>query len=217
MGTAAHIFRFYAGVVGDAPYDSLSLAMIERGWPGGHSPAYFAVINNAVPTSPFAWSRDPAAFANFPEFFVAHEIAHQWWGHAVGWKNYHEQWLSEGFAQYFAVLFARERRGETAFRALLRHLRQWAMEQSDQGPVYLGYRLGHIKGDARVFRALVYNKGASVLHMLRQSAGRRRVSQGHSPLLCGEPFQESRHERSSARDGAGGRPSAGAILHAMDL
>ena len=42
---------------------------------------------------------------------------------------------------------------------------------SDQGPVYLGYRLGHLKGDGRIFRALVYNKGASVLHMLRRMLG----------------------------------------------
>jgi aminopeptidase N len=37
--------------------------------------------------------------------------------------------------------------------------------------VHLGYRLGHIKGDSRVFRALVYNKGAAVLHMLRRLVG----------------------------------------------
>src|SRR5262249_7034690 len=39
------------------------------------------------------------------------------------------------------------------------------------GPVYLGYRLGHIRSDGRVFRALVYNKGAAVLHMLRRLIG----------------------------------------------
>jgi aminopeptidase N len=37
--------------------------------------------------------------------------------------------------------------------------------------VYLGYRLGHIKGESRTFRALVYNKGAAVLHMLRREIG----------------------------------------------
>jgi aminopeptidase N len=89
----------------------------------------------------------------------------------VGWKNYHEQWLSEGFSQYFAALYAKERRGDGVFRDVVRHLRRWAMSQSDQGAVYLGYRLGHIKGDSRVFRAIVYNKGASVLHMLRRLIG----------------------------------------------
>jgi aminopeptidase N len=37
--------------------------------------------------------------------------------------------------------------------------------------VHLGYRLGLVKGNVRVFRALVYNKGAAVLHMLRRLVG----------------------------------------------
>ncbi len=45
------------------------------------------------------------------------------------------------------------------------------MQQSDQGPISLGYRLGHIRGDSRVFRAVVYNKSAAVLHMLRRLVG----------------------------------------------
>ena len=44
-------------------------------------------------------------------------------------------------------------------------------QRDGQGPIYLGYRLGHIKGESRVFRALVYNKGAAVLHMLRRLVG----------------------------------------------
>jgi aminopeptidase N len=102
---------------------------------------------------------------------VAHELAHQWWGQAVGWRNYHEQWLSEGFAQYFAALYARESQGEGVFVDMLRQFRRWALAEADEGPISLGYRLGHIKGDSRVFRALVYNKSASVLHMLRRIVG----------------------------------------------
>ena len=171
VNTAADILRLYAATVGDVPYQTMTIAMIEHDRPGGHSPAYFAVINNPLPVTPFQPRNDPASFANFPEFYVAHELAHQWFGQAVGWKNYHEQWLSESFAQYFAALYAHERRGEDTFRDVLRQFRRWAMDESDQGAVYLGYRLGHIKGDSRVFRALVYNKGASVLHMLRRWVG----------------------------------------------
>jgi aminopeptidase N len=50
-------------------------------------------------------------------------------------------------------------------------MRRWAIQQSDEGPIYLGYRLGHIKGEGRVFRAIIYNKGAMVLHMLRRFVG----------------------------------------------
>jgi len=168
---AADIVRFYAGLIGEAPYPTLELALVENDLPGGHSPAYFAVLNNPLPTSPFVWRNDPASFSGFPEFFVAHELAHQWWGQAVGWKNYHEQWLSEGFAQYFAALYAQKAHGDDAFVDMLRQFRRWALAESDQGPVHLGYRLGHIKGDTRVFRALIYNKGAAVLHMLRRLVG----------------------------------------------
>ena len=168
---AADIAMFYESIVGDSPYSSFTVALIESDLPGGHSPGYFAALNQPLPSSPFVWRNDPAAFSGFPDFFIAHELAHQWWGQAVGWRNYHEQWISEGFAQYFAALYAQRQKGDEVFASVLRQMRKWAIDQSDQGPVYLGYRLGHIRGESRVFRALVYNKGATVLHMLRRFVG----------------------------------------------
>jgi hypothetical protein len=168
---AADILRFYDSIVDDSPYPSFTIALVENVLPGGHSPAYFAQLNQPLPNSPLVWRNDPAAFENYPEFFMAHEIAHQWWGHGVGWQNYHEQWLSEGFSQYFAALYANKFRGDEVFQGVLRRMRRWAVSESDQGPVYLGYRIGHIRNDGRAFRAVVYNKGAMVLHMLRLMVG----------------------------------------------
>jgi hypothetical protein len=168
---SAEILQFYASLVGGAPYPSFTLAVTESDLPGGHSPPYFAVLNQSPPATTVTWRNDPVAFDNYPAFFLAHELAHQWWGQAVGWKNYHEQWISEGIAQYFAILFAEEERGTDVMLGLLRQMRRTAMDASDQGPIYLGYRLGHIRGDSRVFRALVYNKAAMVLHMLRRLVG----------------------------------------------
>src|SRR5262249_9636331 len=157
--------------LGDTPYPSFTLALVESERPGGHSPAYFAQLFQPVPSAPFNIRNDPEVFTSFPEFYVAHELAHQWWGQAVGWGNYHEQWLSEGFAQYFAALYAQRRRGDDGFASVLRQLRKWAIDMSPQGPIYLGYRLGHIKSEPKVFSALVYNKSAAVLHMLRRLVG----------------------------------------------
>jgi len=168
---ATNIARFYESILGDVPYASFTLALTEHSTPGGHSPGYFAALNQVLPGTPVVWRNDPAAFEGVPEFFLAHELAHQWWGQAVGWRNYHEQWLSEGFAQYFAALYAHHRHGDDAFADVLRHMRRWSLDASDQGPIYLGYRLGHLKNDGRVFRALVYDKGALVLHMLRRLVG----------------------------------------------
>jgi hypothetical protein len=169
--TTQDVLKFYAGVIGDIPYQSFTLAVVERSTPGGHSPPYFAALSQPPPATPIFWRTDPTYFNDFPEFFVAHEAAHQWWGQAVGWKNYHEQWLSEGFSQYFAALYAERSRRKDVFGRVIGQMSRWTIDRSDQGPVYLGYRLGHLKNDSRIFRALVYNKGAIVLHMLRRLVG----------------------------------------------
>jgi hypothetical protein len=168
---AAAVLKFYASLVGDAPYPSFTLAVVESDRPGGHSPPYFALLNQVVVGSSFVWRNDPVSFDNYPTFFLAHEVAHQWWGHAVGWKNYHEQWISEGFAQYFAALYAEKDLESNVLPNLLRQMRHTAIAASGQGPVYLGYRLGHIRADERVFRSVIYNKAAMVLHMLRRLVG----------------------------------------------
>lgn len=171
LNRAAAMMEFYGTLVGEVPYPSLAIAVLESQIPSGHAPGYVAMINQPLPTSPFIWRDDPASFDDFPDFFIAHELAHQWWGQSVGWKNYHEQWLSEGLSQYFAALYAEKSRGPGVFTNIIRQLSRWTLSQSDQGPVYLGYRLGHLKGDGRIFRGLVYNKGAAVLHMLRRMLG----------------------------------------------
>jgi aminopeptidase N len=118
-----------------------------------------------------ALREDPTNFSDIPGFFLAHELAHQWWGHGVAPQNYRERWLAEGFAQYAAALWVREARGEEEFQGVLRRLGRWAIRMSPWGPISLGYRLGHVKGDPDAFRALVYDKAAYVLHMLQGLVG----------------------------------------------
>jgi len=171
LARTGDIASFYSSVVDDLPYPSLTVAAVESQVPGGHAPGYLAILNQPLPTTPFVWRDDPSAFDDYPDFFIAHEVAHQWWGQAVGWENYHEQWLSEGLAQYFAVLYAEHQRGPQVFQSLLRQMVRWTADTSALGPVSLGYRLAYLKGAGKTFRALVYNKGAVVMHMLRRMLG----------------------------------------------
>src|SRR5262249_15012657 len=156
---------------------------------------YFAVLHQPLPMANYTWRNDPVNFDRYPQFFIAHELAHQFWGDAVGGENYHEQWISEGFAQYFALLYAERTRSKDTFEDILRQLRRTSITYDHYGPVWLGYRLGHLQGDSRVFRALVYNKGALVLHMLRRLVGDEAFFNGLRRF-----YQESRFKKVGTDD-----------------
>lgn len=176
---AGEMMKFYASLAGGVPYPSFTLLALESDLPGGHSPPYFAALNQPTPTTIFSWRNDPIAFDDqFPDFFMAHEIAHQWWGHAVSAKNYHEQYLSEGLAQYFAYLYSVKDRGPAVQRNILQRMKDSVRKFDDSGPISLGYRLGHVVGDGTNYRAIVYNKSVVVLDMLRQFIGDQAFSAG---------------------------------------
>ena len=203
----ADIAQFYESIIGDSPYPSFTVALVESDLPGGHSPGYFAALNQPLPQSQLVWRNDPVSFSNYPDFFIAHELAHQWWGQAVGWRNYHEQWISEGFAQYFAAMYAQHQKGDETFASVLRQMRKWGIDSSAQGPIYLGYRLGHIRGESRVFRALVYNKGAIVLHMLRRLVGDEAFFKGLRTFYRDSRFRKvGTEDFRGAMEYASGRP-----------
>ena len=110
---------------------------------------------------------------------IAHEIAHQWWGHAVGWASYRDQWISEAMANYAAVLFGRNRL-DWKDRYGLRPTSGWQNDLLGElpdgrviesvGPVVLGARLISSRaGDA--YQPIVYKKGAVIVDMLARSLG----------------------------------------------
>jgi hypothetical protein len=175
---ATSMLQFYASLLGDAPYPTLTLAVSESETPGGHGPAYAALLDQTLITSRLVWHNDPVNFRDYPPFVLAHEIAHQWWGQAVSVKNYHERWISEGFAQYLAALYAERDRGPDALAGILRQMQRSAIDASAQGPIALGSRLGHVRGESRVLRAVLYNKSAMVLHMLRRWIGDQAFFEG---------------------------------------
>ena len=124
------------------------------------------------------------------ELFRSHETAHQWWGSAVDWESYRDQWISEGFAHYAAALYVLVGLGEESqFREMLDAWRLDVLgvvsvgqglglhygyrpqairesDGSDSGPLVVGFRLNSTETPLD-YQILVYEKGAYVLHMLR--------------------------------------------------
>jgi aminopeptidase N len=105
---------------------------------------------------------------------TAHEVAHQWWGHTVGWASYHDQWLSEGFADFSAALFleATDPKGNSgpqfweSERKQVLEKNEFGNRANDVGPVWMGQRLESAKA-VGVYQSITYAKGAFILNMLR--------------------------------------------------
>jgi hypothetical protein len=172
MVTSEKVLAFFREQFGPCPYPFLNLGVTEWRTPGGHSPPGLVLVQVRPPLlSSRALPEDPANFSDIPGFFLAHELAHQWWGQAVAPANYRERWLSEAWAQYAAALWVQKSRGESTFRGVMERFARWALRFTASGPVHLGHRLGHVKNNPQVFRAVVYDKGAYVLHMLRAIVG----------------------------------------------
>ncbi|HUQ49524.1 MAG TPA: M1 family aminopeptidase [Terriglobales bacterium] len=103
-----------------------------------------------------------------------HEIAHQWWGHTVGWASYRDQWMSEGFSQLSASLFLQMTRDNKQFIKFWNDELESMTEKNrhgfraiDVGPVTMGYRLSTSTSGYDITQNLIYPKGGYILHMIR--------------------------------------------------
>lgn len=95
---------------------------------------------------------------NFFEDIYVHELAHHWWGNAIGPKSWKDIWLNEGFSTYSEALYAESEFGKKAL--ISKMLSKYRQRYS-----------GTLYEPASIFNSTVYDKGAWVLHMLRGHVG----------------------------------------------
>jgi aminopeptidase N len=203
---AARIVRLFTEHFGPCPYREIQLVLFEAAKPGGHSPPGLTLLaHRPVALGPLS-SDDPANFSDQPGFFLAHEIAHQWWGDGVAAASYHDRWISEAAAHYAAALWIRHSRGEEEFRSVMREMERWALSMNEAGAISLGYRVGHLDGDPKLYRAVVYDKGACVLNTLRRLLGDEAFHRGLTRFQAGHRFAKAGtpHLRKALEE-AGGR------------
>ena len=171
----ANMLRLFESYFGPYPYKQLAVTTLPfdagygQGWPGllyiWSGSFLDSTQRNAIGI------RDQTGVT---DFFRAHETSHQWWGHRVGWKSYHDQWLSEGFAEFSGNLYVQYRQN------MKEYLNRWRREKEllhtrdvkghaveSLGPIWMGQRIASSETGGRSYQDLIYSKGGYVLHMLR--------------------------------------------------
>jgi hypothetical protein len=142
-------------------------------------------------------------FTGFVREVTPHEVAHQWWGHAVGWASYHDQWLSEGFAEFSAGLFLQQAVGKNwrkdyidfwdRLRERILEKNNFGVAPTDSGPLWMGVRLISPRSES-AYQNVTYPKGAYVLQMLRSIM--YSPDDGDKPFIAMmHDFVESHRER----------------------
>ena len=114
-------------------------------------------------------------FTGFVQEVTPHEVAHQWWGHTVGWASYHDIGFPRDLPSSPLGCFTAGRGKKLAkdyieFWDRLR-AESWiktisASHPTDAGPIWMGLRLisPHTEN---AYQNVIYPKGAYVLEMLR--------------------------------------------------
>ncbi|WP_171107169.1 M1 family metallopeptidase [Streptomyces sp. Z423-1] len=100
---------------------------------------------------------------------LVHELAHEWYGNSVTPKSWRDMWLNEGFATYAEWLWQEDHGGDTAQRIFdeLYDGTHYAVPEDNKAvwsfPPAHPPDAAHLSGDP------VYDRGAMVLHKIRQT------------------------------------------------
>lgn len=103
------------------------------------------------------------------EALIVHEIAHQWFGNSVTESDWHHVWLSEGFATYLTSMYFENLNGEDALRADLDSTRARVIRYHKKNKMPVIDTT--VTDPMRLLNTNTYQKGAWVLHMLRNKIG----------------------------------------------
>jgi hypothetical protein len=164
---------------GKAPYDNIYITeqpnfSFGQSWPNLVYLPISAYIDSTQRWMLFGQIN--SKFTGFVQEVTPHEVAHQWFGHGVSWASYHDQWLSEGFAEFAAALFLQQAMGPKwqkdyiefweRQRARILDKNSFGVAPNDAGPLWLGLRLISPRS-GQAYQGVTYSKGAYVLSMLR--------------------------------------------------
>ena len=114
---------------------------------------------------------DEKAYNDYrPESLLAHELAHQWFGDFLTCKSWGHVWLNESFATYFEILWFEHFYGKEEALMRIEADRENYFEEAAKS--YKRPIVTHRFAEpSDMFDRHTYEKGGSVLHMMRNELG----------------------------------------------
>lgn len=166
-GPTKKVLSFYSNYVGPFAYEKLANIQSPSVSGGMETASAILYAENLVTGNKTERLRD----------VVIHEIAHQWFGNAITESSWDDAWLSEGFATYFTLLFQESEYGTDAYIKGLEKARKFVVDYSKKDSSFsiIDNRTAET---GLVTSGITYQKGAWVLHMLRDKMGNENFKQG---------------------------------------
>ncbi len=145
--------NYYSTLFGDYPFEKIGMVSIPSSispWCGG--------MENQTLINFFCSSTWSVSLAS-------HEYAHQWFGDMITCGTWGDIWLNESFATYCEALWLEHTSGYASYKSRINSDASYYLSHNPGIAIY------NPPQNQWFNQALVYDKGACVLHMLRYTLG----------------------------------------------
>lgn len=168
------IIKYYQAFLGPYPYKEFHI-LEKNEWGYGQAPASIMFITKEAFNQTNGLLNRYLAEGVRGRF--VHEIAHQWWGCVVKMPSYHEQWITESFADMCASLCLEDwpqGHAKSEYVKLIAHWKSEAAYATDKGTIptcNYNDNPDNSQENILVRTGLLYNKGAWLLYCIRKEIG----------------------------------------------
>ncbi len=169
----------YSARFGEPVFGTIRLAGVDERFTNGYSSPGLLIVPNYI------LDDDGKGSFAVRDFYIAHEVSHQWWGNDV-FASGKDIWLTEGLADYSAISYIEGSHwGADAARE------QWLIDAAQLLDYYAqgGADYPLVPENANELVAYIYYlKGAWVFRMLEGVIGRDEVTRALSDYRLAHPF-----------------------------
>lgn len=169
----------YEKILGEYPFKRFSV--VENRLPTGFAMPTFTLLGQAVVRLPF-----------IPDTSLGHEVLHAWFGNAVRVDAEQGNW-AEGLTAYLAdQSFARDKKEDTVFRKqqLIKY-QSYVNKENKLALKDFGGGYSHLDPIGKNVRAVGYEKGSMLFHMLSKKLGEELFIKGLQDFITNNKYQKS--------------------------